>query len=180
MRNAIGIALLVSVVLAGGGCATYQAYAGKKRPRSEVAIVAVPWTTIVVDGEAVPKQNVSKITLLPGRHVIEWDWVYPNNYPQTNKLSFDAEPGQSYHLGQRFFAAPHPGGPIGAVVDLAVDTAMTPITLLFPPEAPTDPPAGEYYMWIVHREAQRVVAGLAPDVPLAHAPITYVPVHEEE
>ncbi len=178
MNRAAGIGLLMSVILLGGGCATYRAYPGPKRPRSDVAVLVVPWTHIAVDGESIPKKDVRQIELLPGWHEIEWEFTYPNRYQETRALSFAAEPGQSYRLGQRFFPAPHPGGPIGAIVDLTVDTALAPITLLLAPEDPTEPPDGEYFMWIVHRESQQVMAGLAPDVPLAHAPISYVPLEE--
>ena len=176
MRYATGIAMLLVIMLAGG-CATYRAYPGKKRPKAEVAVLSVPTLTqYVVDGEPAPAQSVSKIELLPGRHEVEWTFTYPNDYREPQQVSFRAEAGQRYRLGQRFFPAPHPGGPLVAVLELGLNTALIPFKLLLPLEAPTEPPEGEYYRWVVEVPSQRLMAGMAPDVPLGHATITYVPI----
>ena len=170
--------MVVLVLL--GGCATYRAYPGKKRPRAEVAVLSVPMlTSFTVDEKQVPEQSISRIELLPGRHVIEWDFAYPNRFQASQRLSFAVCAGERYRLGQRFFAAPHPAGPIGALLELGLDTALLPVTLLLPLDAPTEPPEGEYYCWMVQLPSQRLVAGTAPDVPMTHTAITFVPMEEE-
>jgi hypothetical protein len=95
-------------------------------------------------------------------------------------LAFEAAAGQRYRLGERFFAEPHPAGPIGAVIDVAVETALTPIKVFVPSEPPVGPPEGEYYNWIIEAKTGYTVAGLPPDVPLNHAPVTYVPASQPE
>ena len=91
MRFTAGIAMLLVIMLAGG-CATYRAYPGKKRPKAEVAVLSVPlFTHYVVDGEPAPVQSVSRIELLPGQHDIEWAFTYPNDYREPQLLSFWAE-----------------------------------------------------------------------------------------
>ena len=171
----VGLLVLLTIV----GCATYRAYSGKKLARAEIAVLEVPLTRIVVDGTTVPMQNVNKIELLPGFHRIEWDFSYPNRYRERMELSFQAEAGGRYRLGEKFFAAPHPGGPLGAFLEVLGDTALLPISLFVPGEDPTGPPEGDYYLWIVDRESQQVLAGLAPDVPEAHSTITFVPVEDD-
>ena len=95
-------------------------------------------------------------------------------------MAFEAAAGQRYRLGERFFAEPHPAGPIGAVFDFALETALIPVKVLVPSEPPVGPPEGEYYSWIVHAGTGHAIAGLAPDVPLDHAPVTYVPANQVE
>ena len=177
MKRTIATALLLTTTLLLG-CAVYQAYPGNARPRAEVAVLFVPWTSMTVDGEPVITKNVSRIELLPGSHVIEWVFVYPNDFKESKRLEFVAEAGKRYRLGQRFFAAAGLGGVIGAVVDLALDTALVPLKLLLGSEAPAAAPEGEYYTWILERETRYVVAGMAPDVPQVHQTITYVPADE--
>ena len=80
--------------------------------------------------------------------------------------------------GPRGHPEPDPAGPIGAVLSLVADVALAPLEALAPPEPPAYPPAGEYTMWITEHPSQRVVAGLAPDVPRGHEAITYVPIEE--
>lgn len=180
MKNTIGTALLMTAILAGVGCATYQAYSGKRRPRGEVALLSASAANLIVDGELIDTEDVRWIELLPGQHLLEWVYTHSNNFSEKKALSFDAEAGRRYRLGQRFFPQPHPAGPIGEVIEFAVSTALTPITVFFPSDPPTRPPAGEYYSWILDSRSEQVVAGLAPDVPLSHAPITYVPTHRQE
>ena len=174
MKRTIATALLLSATLLLG-CAVYQAYPGNARPRAEVAVLFVPWTSISVDGESVIERNVSRIELLPGSHVIEWVFDYPNDFKETKRLEFVAEAGKRYRLGQRFFAAGGLGGAVGAVVELALDTTLVPLKLLLGSEDPAAAPEGEYYTWILERETRGVVAGMAPDVPQVHQTITYVP-----
>ena len=177
MKRTIMTALLLTTTLLLG-CAVYQAYPGNARPRADVAVLFVPWTSMTVDGEPVMTKNVSRIELLPGSHVIEWVFVYPNDFKENKRLEFAAEAGKRYRLGQRFFAAAGLGGVIGAVADLALDTALVPFKLLLGSEEPAAAPEGEYYTWILERETRYVVAGMAPDVPQVHQTITYVPAEE--
>ena len=128
--------------------------------------------------EAVTPESAHRIELLPGPHSLEWTYRYPNGYGQEQSLVFKASAGQQYRLGQRFFARPHPGGPVGAIVDLALSVAVSPITVFLPQETPDEPPEGEYYSWVLERATGQTVAGRAPDVPLDHAPVTYVPLDQ--
>ncbi len=181
MKRTIATALLLTTTLLFG-CAAYQAYPGKARPRADVAVLFVPWTSMTVDGEPIVQKNVNRIELLPGPHVIEWVFVYPNDFKESRRLEFESEAGKRYRLGQRFFAAASFGGPIGEVaelaLDLALDTALVPLKLLLGSETPTAAPEGEYYTWILERQSGALVAGMAPDVPQAHQTITYVPIEE--
>jgi hypothetical protein len=59
-----------------------------------------------------------------------------------------------------------------------VDAALAPITLVAPPPAPNAPPPGAYYAWIRDVRSGDTVAGLPPDLPLAYAPIAFVPVDD--
>ncbi len=172
--------LVLAGALAGAaGCTTYQTYAGPKQPRHKVAMLDVPGPVTEVDGDPVNDRSARRLTLLPGWHEVEWTFDYPNGHRAGQKISFVAQAGNRYRLGQRFFPAPHPGGPVGAIVEIVFDAAFLPIKLLLE-EPPADaPPPGDYYCWIVERGTEQVVAGMAPDVPMAHAEITYVPVGED-
>lgn len=178
MKRMIPMALSAGLVAIVAGCATYQAYPGKRRGHEGVALLSVPGPLLRVDGELVARADARRVELLPGAHVIEWVFVYPNHYREKRSLEFDAVAGRRYRLGQRFFPEPDPAGPIGAVLNLVTDVALAPFEALVPPEPPAYPPAGEYTMWITEHPSQRVVAGLAPDVPRGHEAITYVPIEE--
>jgi hypothetical protein len=180
MRTSIGLTLLMCSLLAAAGCATYRAYPGPQRPRDEIALLTVVATDVHVDGEPVSPKDARRIELLPGLHTFQWSYRYPNGYSEAKSLAFEAAAGQRYRLGERFFAEPHPAGPIGAVIDVAVETALTPIKVFVPSEPPVGPPDGEYYSWIIEAKTGYTVAGLAPDVPLDHAPVTYVPAGQRE
>ncbi len=180
MRSSIGFVLLVCGLPTASGCATYRAYTGPRRPGPEVAVVMISVDGLHIDGEPVTPGNVYKVELLPGAHELQWSYRYPNGYVEAMALGFVAAAGQRYRLGQRFFPQPHPDGPIAAILDLAVETALIPIKVLLPPETPDGPPEGEYYSWVVDPASGRVVGGLAPDVPLEHPPITYVPADQSE
>ena len=177
MRETIASLLLLTTTLLVG-CAAYQAYPGNARPRAEVAVLLVPGTSMTVDGEPVSETNVIRIEMLPGPHVIEWVFVYPNDFKETKRIEFVAEAGQRYRLGQRFFTAAGLGGAVGAVADLALDTALVPLKLLLEAEEPAAAPEGEYYTWILEQQTRHLVAGTAPDVPQVHQTITYVPSEE--
>ncbi len=178
MSKSIGCTFVVCVLLAASGCATYRAYPGPSRPREEVALLTVTATGLRIDGQPVTPKSARRIELLPGPHSLEWTYRYPNGYSEEQSLVFKASAGQEYRLGQRFFARPHPGGPVGAIVDLAMAVAVSPITVFLPEETPDEPPEGEYYSWVVERGLGHTVAGVAPDVPLDHAPVTYVPLDQ--
>ena len=62
-----------------------------------------------------------------------------------------------------------------AVFSFAIEVTVLPLILLFPPEAPNEAPLGDYYMWIVDRETDHILAGMAPDVAPSMSTITYVP-----
>ncbi len=171
-------AFLLATLVFAAGCATYQAYPGKRRPRDEVAMLRAPAAGLTIDGQAIAKSGV--IELLPGLHSVEWVFVYPNQFRESMMLSFEAEAGQRYKLGERFFPEPNPAGPVGEAVDLALKVTLAPVGLLFPPPVPTGPPPGDYYMWIVEEGSRLAVAGMAPNVPPAHEPVTYVPLGEQE
>ena len=180
MRRSIGFVLLVCGLLSASGCATYRAYPGPRRPSTEIAVLLISVDSLHIDGEPVSPTNVHKVELPPGAHELQWSYRYPNGYVETMGLDFKAAAGQRYRLGQRFFPQPHPDGPIGALVDLAVGTALIPIKVLLPPEPLAGPPDGEYYCWVVVPVTGRVVGGLAPNVPLEHPPMTYVPVEQSK
>ena len=181
MKRLSALVAVWGLFLAGSGCATWRAYPGPKRPSSEIAVITVSSAqTIVVDDVPVEKSGVSRIELLPGPHEIAWTFVYPNRYEARQALEFHARAAERYRLGQRFFPAPHPGGFLGAVLDAAADAALSPIRIVFPPEPGEAPPDGEYYRWIVHVESGRPEAGLPPDVPHPHAPLTSVPSDDAE
>ncbi len=180
IRNATRTLTLSLVVHLAVGCGTYQAYPGKKRPREDVARLDVWATGLSIDGQQLDQKDARKIALLPGRHELHWKHEYSNKYLEQKTLSFVAEAGRHYRLGERFFAEPNPAGPLGDVFDLAVDAALTPITMVLPLEPPSGPPPGQYYAWILDIQSQQIVAGLAPDVPMDHAPITYVPLDDPE
>lgn len=160
------------------GCTTWHAYEGPKRPKLELAFLRVPATPDAVDGMVSPHPHVSTVAFLPGWHRVEWTYTYPNGFRAPQALEFEAEAGTWYHLGQRFFPAPNPLGVLGETLDLAVGTALLPVTLLFPPEA-DEAPEGAYYAWITGGEPSQLLAGNAPDMPMAHPPITYVPLDED-
>lgn len=163
-----------------GGCTTSQACPGEQLARAEVATIEVPASVRAVDARPIDGDHSSRLAILPGEHVVEWDFVFPNGFVERKQLAFRAVAGEGYRLDQRFFPAPHPGGPIGAAIDLIVDTTVLPLTLLAPPAPATGPPPGEYHMWIVEIGAEhRVIAGLPPDVPIAHAPLTFVPIDDD-
>ncbi|MCZ6835343.1 MAG: hypothetical protein O7G85_06160, partial [Planctomycetota bacterium] len=101
-----------------------------------------------------------------------------NHYTEMKRISVDLEAGKRYHLGQRFFPTPYEGGPFELIFDVVIDTAVLPFMLLFPPEEPEEAPTGEYFSWVRNQRSEKVLAGLPPDVPLAHEAITYVPIEE--
>lgn len=168
--------IIISILFLQGGCAAYRTYPGEKLPKSEVALLNVPWTNIVVDGSPIPDKFVSNLELLPGSHVIEWEFVHTNDFREQNQLEFVAQANHRYQLGQRFFSANGLDGVVGFVADLALDTALLPLKLLIDEDEPTEPPDGEYYIWIIERGTQRIVAGMAPDIVQAHQEITFVPI----
>ena len=180
MRSSIGFVLLVCGLLSASGCATYRAYPGPKRPSTEIAVLMISVDGLHVDGEPVSPTNVHKVELPPGAHELEWTYRYSNGYVEAMELDFEAVAGQRYRLGQRFFARPHPDGPIGAIAEFTVETALLPIKMFISPEVPEGPPDGDYYSWVVATGSGRVVGGLAPDVPMEHPPITYVPVDQTD
>ena len=142
-----------------------------------MATLAVPASSIlVVDDQVLDGDNISRVELTPGSHVIEWEYIYPNRFAEVKRLKFDAEADHHYLLDQRFFPAPEDQGTLANVFDFAVDASITPLAWLFPPQASPDAPQGEYYMWIVDRRSNNVAAGLPPDVPQEPNAISYVPV----
>ena len=179
MRNCVGIVLMACGVMTASGCATYRAYPGPRRPTAQIAVVMVSVDGLHVDGDETAS-NVNKVELAPGAHELQWSYRYPNGYVEAMVLDFEALAGQRYRLGQRFFAQPHPDGPIGAIVEFTVETALIPIKVFVPREVPEGPPEGEYYSWVVATRSGRVVGGLAPDVPPVHPPITYVPANQPD
>ena len=180
MKRRINVVLLATALLAGAGCATYQAYPGKKRPRAELALLTLSVENPVIDRRVIERKDVYRIELLPGRHVLDWSFTYANGYQEQRSLTFEVEAGRRYRFGQRFFPEPNPAGPLGDVVDLAAGFMLIPIKVAFPQEAASEPPAGEYHVWIIDSRSERIVAGLAPDIPLDHAPVTYVPREEQD
>ncbi len=161
------------------GCSTYRAYPGPRRAPGEVTRLTVPLSDrLVIDHQFVEQENVNRIEFLPGEHVIEWKYIYPNRHEEMKRLSFTAEPGRRYKLGQQFFPAPLEGGPLEAVLNFALDVTVTPLIWLFPPEAPADPSPGDYFMWIIDQNDDQVLAGMTPDVPPSFSAITYVPIEE--
>ncbi len=178
MKQLFMLALAICLFATLLGCSTYRAYPGQRRPRADVALISVPGGMLRVDGQDVERADTRRVELLPGPHVLEWVFVYPNRYRETQTIEFTAVAGRRYHLGQRFFPGPDPAGPIGAVFDIVTDVATAPFELIVPPEPPSDPPHGDYHAWITEQPTRRVVAGLAPDVPRGHAPITYVPLDD--
>ncbi len=179
MRRLIALGMiLTSILFFQGGCAVYRTYPGEKLPKSEVALLSVPWTNIVVDGSPILEKYVSKIELLPGSHVIEWEYVHINDFRELKQLEFVVEANQRYQLGQRFFPAHGLDGVIGLVADLAVDTALVPLRLLFEEDEPIEAPKGEYYKWITEQRTKRIIAGMAPNTVQAHQEITYVPIEK--
>lgn len=170
------IIALISLLFLQAGCAAYKTYPGKKLPKSDVALLAVPWANIILDGSLIPNKYVSNIELLPGPHVIEWDYIHTNDYRELKQLKFVVEANHQYTLGQRFFPEFGLGGAIGLVADIAVDTALLPLKLLIEEKESTESPKGEYYMWITDRDTQQIVAGMAPNTVQGHQEITYVPI----
>jgi len=170
------IIILISLLFLQGGCAVYRTYPGEKMPKSEVALLNVPWTSIIIDGSSIPNKYAGNIELLPGSHVIQWDYVHTNDYRELKQLKFAVQANCQYKLRQRFFPEFGLGGAIGLVADLAVDTALLPLKLLIEEKEPTEAPKGEYYMWITELGSQRIVAGMAPSTVQAHQEITYVPI----
>ncbi len=184
-RAAIIITSTLALLLPIGGCTRWHAYEGPRRPRAEVALLEIfdidPGAgPLSVDGAAPPRDDVRRIELLPGRHDITWTFVYPNRHRSAQALCFEAAAGRRYRLGQRFFPAPDPGGPIVAAFGTIIDTALLPLAILdvFATD-PGEPPPGAYFAWIADVQgggaAGAVVAGDAPDVPLGHAEITFLP-----
>jgi hypothetical protein len=172
--------LLLSITVLAAGCATYRAYPGARLPREEIAILSVPPTVMSVDGEAIRKDNVGTIELLPGWHSIKWEFTYPNGFRTTESLSFEAEAGERYRLGERFFPPPNPLGPVGDLLGFVIDVAWMPLDILLPFEPPAEAPDGSYYSWITHCPSQTVVAGLAPAVPQGDCVITFVPLDGQD
>ncbi len=168
--------ILISILFLQSGCAAYRTYPGEKLPKSEVALLNVPWANIVVDGSPIPDKYVSNLELLPGKHVIEWEYVHTNDFRTLNKLEFVTKANHRYQLSQRFFSANGLDGVVGLVADLALDTALLPLKLLIDEKEATEAPKGEYYMWISERGTQRIVAGMAPNIVQAHQEITFVPI----
>jgi hypothetical protein len=175
LRLTAGLMSLMALALASG-CGTVQAYPGKRRPRNEVATLKMPVTDlVVVDDVIVADEAVAAVEILAGEHTVEWTFVYPNRHVEPKRITFTAEPGRTYRLGQRFFPAPYAGGPLEMIFDVAIDLAVTPFALLFPPEAPAEPPHGDYFVWVTDAKTEMILAGLPPDAPLDHQPITYLP-----
>ena len=170
------VVILISLIFLQGGCAAYKTYSGEKLPKSEVALLNVPWTNIVVDGSPILDKYVGKIELLPGSHIIEWEYVHTNDVRELKQLEFVVEANHRYQLGQRFFPANGLNGVIGLVADLAVDTALMPLKLLFKENEPIEAPKGEYYKWITEQRTKHIVAGMAPNIVQVHQEITYVPI----
>lgn len=168
--------ILSSLLFFQGGCAVYRAYPGEKLPKTQVALLSVPWTDIVVDGSPIKDKYVSKIELLPGSHIIQWEYVHFNEVRELKQLEFFVEANHSYKLGQRFFPANGLDGVIGLVADLAIDTALAPLKLFIEDNEPTEAPKGEFYIWINELRTNRIVAGIAPDIVQVHQEITYVPI----
>ena len=92
------IIVLISLLFLQGGCAAYKTYPGKKLPKSDVALLGVPWTNIILNGSLIPNKYVSNIELLPGSHVIEWDYVYTNDYRELKQLKFVVQANHQYIL----------------------------------------------------------------------------------
>lgn len=158
------------------GCSTYRAYQGPRRPIAETARLTVPTTErLIVDHTLVTKENVGQIEMLPGEHIIEWKFVYPNRYCEMKRLNVTLEAGREYNLGQKFFPAPFEGDPLEAVFSFAIEATVLPLMLLFPPETPNQAPLGDYYMWIVDRETDHIQSGMAPEVAPSLSAITFVP-----
>ncbi len=173
MRSWIGFVLLVCGLLSASGCATYRAYPGPRRPSTEIAVVMISVDGLHVDGEPVSPTNVHKVELPPGAHELQWSYRYQNGYVETTALGFEAAAGKHYRLGQRFFPQPHPDGPIGTIVDVAVGTALLPIRMIVPPETQEGPPEGEYYSWVVANR-ERARGGGPGTGRAAGAPVDYV------
>ena len=169
-------ALMIASALGLGGCSTYRAYEGQARPPSEVAFLDVPRGQYVLDGTTLPRSNVNRIEMLPGWHDIGWTFEYPNRFEESVAMSFHAGAGGNYRLGERFFPAPHWAGPLGAMFEGVIGTALLPFTLLLPSEDADAPPEGEHFAWIVDRATDQLIAGSPPDVPAVHEAITFVPV----
>jgi hypothetical protein len=172
---------LLAGALALGGCARWQAYDGPRQPKAEVALLEIDLGDtaggrLTVDGAAARRGDVRRIELLPGCHAITWTVVYPNLHRATSSIELDAEAGHRYRLGQRFFPAPHPAGPVGAAIETILDVALLPFSVLDPGAAERgEPPPGASFRWITDESrGGRVVAGDAPDVPLGHVEITFI------
>ena len=177
MRRIIALGMiLASSLFFQAGCAAYRTYPGEKLPRSEVAVLNVPWTNIVIDGSPIQEKYVSKIELLPGAHTIQWEYVYLNDVRELKQLEFVVEANHRYQLGQRFFPANGFDGVIGLVADLAVDTALMPLKLFIEENEPMEAPKGEYYNWITEQRTKHIIAGMAPNIVQGHQEITYVPI----
>ncbi|MBT8484981.1 MAG: hypothetical protein HKO59_03395 [Phycisphaerales bacterium] len=172
--------LLPLLLLSVAGCSTYRAYPGPRLPATEVALLEVPVHPRAIDGTTLPRRgDVARVELLPGAHEVEWRFVYPNAFVQDQRLSFYAEAGGRYRLGERFFADPHAGGPIGALLDVAIDASLAPVRLLIGSEPPGEPTPGEYFCWVIDTDSQAILAGVPPNVPAAHSPIGFLPVQTE-
>lgn len=175
-----GWALLISILLLPG-CATYRAYNGEQRPRGEVATIDVPLTNrLIVDRRLADATHVSEIEVLPGEHTVEWKYVYPNHYSEMKRITFTAEAGKRYRLGQRFLPAPYDGNALELAFDVAIDTTVMPFMMIFPPEPPKAAPAGKYYMWVTDARTEQVLAGTAPAVSPGANAITHAPASEAD
>ena len=64
MKRRINVILLITALLAGTGCATYQAYPGKKRPRTELALLTLSVENPVIDGHAIDRKGFSTTMMI--------------------------------------------------------------------------------------------------------------------
>ena len=156
--------LLLLPLLLLSGCSTCQAYPGPKRALEEVGILSIRNTkNFRIDQKPITQSNVREITLLPGQHSIVWEFTYPNLYREVKHLDFEVERGHRYQLVQRFIPLKPLGHPLETVFDLTIDAVVAPLIWLFPPESPSEAPAGEYFTWIVDVESRNVLAGVNPN-----------------
>jgi len=103
--------VVLSLLLAASGCATYRAYEGPGRPSSEVAIIhgdakvrafsPVALVIRVVDGQSVDARY-SSVALLPGEHDLLVDCQVGVDAATSNTSRFDLKvtlaAGERYRL----------------------------------------------------------------------------------